>query len=82
VDLATVASWPAGDAREVAALLRKALRVTDVITSSGEGLQVLMSGCDEVGAATALRRVPVPPTGLRLATTAELLCGASAEGMV
>jgi len=81
VDLATVASWPPADAREVAALLGKALRVTDVITSSREGLRVLMSGCDEVGAATALRRVPIPPAGLRLATTAELLCGASAEGM-
>jgi glycosyltransferase involved in cell wall biosynthesis len=75
VDLATVASWPPGDAGEVGPLLRKGLRVTDVISSSQDGLKVLLTGCDEVGAARALRRVPVPPAGLRLATTTRVLCG-------
>jgi glycosyltransferase involved in cell wall biosynthesis len=82
VDLATVASWPPGDSRELGALLRKALRVTDVIASGEEGLTVLMTGCDEVGAATALRRVPTRPARLRLATTAQVLCGSGADGLV
>ena len=80
IHLATVASWPPGDAAVVSGLLRKAVRVTDVITSSEEGLQVLLTGCDEVAAATALQRVPIPPAELRLATTTDVLCGTGADG--
>jgi len=81
VHLATVASWPPDDTGAVGEFLRKALRVTDVITSSENGLSVLMTGCDEVGAAKALQRVPIPPSGLRLASTTEILCGTGADDL-
>ena len=77
VDLATVAWWPPDDAEEVAGLLRKTLRATDVISMDANGLSVLLTGCDEVGAMKTLQRVPVPPSGLRLATTTQVLCGTS-----
>jgi glycosyltransferase involved in cell wall biosynthesis len=82
VDLATVASWPPDIAGELAPLLRKALRVTDVITCGEDGLRVLLTGCDEVGAARALQRVPVPPATLRLATTTGILCGTGEDDPV
>jgi glycosyltransferase involved in cell wall biosynthesis len=75
VHLSTIAWWPPGDAELVSEIVRKALRVTDMISSSGEGLTVLLIGCDEVGATKALQRVPIPPTRLRLATTTQALCG-------
>jgi glycosyltransferase involved in cell wall biosynthesis len=76
VDLATVASWPPDVSGELSALLRSTLRVTDVISSDEEGINVLLIGCDEIGAAKALQRVPVPPATLRLATTTRVLAGA------
>jgi len=75
VDLATVASWPPGDSDDMERRLRKGLRVTDTISRSTDGLRVLMTGCDEVGAARALRRAQVSPAGLQLATTTGVLCG-------
>ncbi len=80
VDLATVASWPAGQVEEDVRRLRKTLRVTDQITDNQNGLSVLFSGCDEVGALAALQRIPIVPARLRLATTAEVLGGAGADG--
>lgn len=77
IDLATVAWWPPQDAEEIGKLLRKTLRATDVISTGADGLSVLLTGCDEVGAMKALQRVPVPPSRLRLATTAQVLCGTS-----
>lgn len=73
IDLATEASWPPEASAELGPLLRKVLRVTDVISSGNDGLRVILTGCDEVGAAKALQRVPVPPNSLRLATTARVL---------
>jgi glycosyltransferase involved in cell wall biosynthesis len=73
--LATVAWWPPGEAAEVREALEKALRITDVITSDKNGLSAMLMGCDELGAARALQRVPIQPARLRLATTAEILCG-------
>jgi hypothetical protein len=73
VDLATEAWWPPDLSGELYPLLRKRLRTTDVISSDGEGLKVLLFGCDEVGAAIALQRVPIPPTGIRLATSARVM---------
>jgi glycosyltransferase involved in cell wall biosynthesis len=75
IDLATVASWPPEVSEEVVPILRKELRVTDIISSDNEGTKALLIGCDEVGAAKALLRVPIPPTTLRLATTARVLSG-------
>jgi glycosyltransferase involved in cell wall biosynthesis len=75
IDLATVASWPLGVSEELVPILRKELRVTDIISSDNEGTKALLVGCDEVGAAKALQRVPIPPTTLRLATTARVLSG-------
>ena len=79
IDLATVASWPPDANGELTRLLRKALRVTDIVTSDDTGLQVLLIGCDEVGAATALRRVSIPPMTLRLATSSRVLSGSSGK---
>jgi hypothetical protein len=59
--------------------LRKELRVTDVISRGGGSLRVLLTGCDEVGAAQALQRAQVSPPVLRLATSVEVLCGAGVE---
>lgn len=82
VDLATVASWAPGEQDgELERQLRKALRVTDVISSSPEGIRVLLTGCDELGAASALRRVSVPPDRLELATTAHVLCGIGGDDL-
>ncbi len=82
IDLATIASWPPGRANDdLARSLRKALRVTDMISDGPEGLRALLTGCDELGAAKALRRVPVQPDRLRLATTTQLLCGASGDDL-
>jgi hypothetical protein len=76
VDLTTVASWPPGQVDgDVERRLQKALRVTDLISKGPDGLRVLLVGCDEVGAARALERVPVQPSRLRLATTTQVLCG-------
>jgi glycosyltransferase involved in cell wall biosynthesis len=75
IDLATVASWPPGDAAPAAARLRQALRVTDAVSCDQDGLRVLLTGCDELGAATALRRAGAPPAKLRLATSRQVLCG-------
>jgi glycosyltransferase involved in cell wall biosynthesis len=73
--LATIAWWPPGDAVEVRQALGKALRATDVITSDKSGLSAMLMGCDELGAITALQRATIQPARLRLATTAEILCG-------
>ena len=40
---------------------------------------MLFTGCDEMTAARALERVPVPPAKLYLASTVQVLC-ASGEG--
>ena len=73
--LAAVAWWPPAEGREVADIVRKALRITDTVTLSDDGLSVLLLGCDELAASRALERIPIPPARLRLATTTELLCG-------
>jgi hypothetical protein len=74
-DLATVATWPPGDLDDVEQLLRKGLRLTDTISRDAAGLTVLLTGCDEVGAARALQRAQVSPARLRLATTSWVLSG-------
>jgi hypothetical protein len=73
IDLATVASWPSGDVDDVERRLRKALRVTDTM---------LLTGCDEIGAAKALRRAQVSPAVLRLATTGWVLSGSGEDATV
>ncbi len=75
VDLATVATWPPGDLDDVEQRLRKGLRLTDTISRDAAGLTVLLTGCDEVGAARALQRAQVSPARLRLATTSWVLSG-------
>jgi glycosyltransferase involved in cell wall biosynthesis len=80
IDLAAVAAWPPEQADEVESILQKELRVTDMITRGDDGLRVLLTGCDEVGAARALSRVTVPPQVLRLATTSEVLRGSGDGG--
>ena len=75
VNLSTIASWPAGDLDDLERRLRKGLRVTDAISRRADGLEVLLVGSDELGAAAALRRVQVPAARLRLGTTTEMLCG-------
>jgi hypothetical protein len=82
VDLATVAMWPPGDLDDLERRLRKGLRVTDTISRGPDGLIVLLTGCDEVGAAKALRRAQVSPPELRLATTSWVLCGAGEDDPV
>ena len=83
IDLASVASWPASEADAVEAPLRQALRVTDAFSRDEDGLRVLLTGCDEVGAARAIRRAPVPPPAvLRLASTTQVLCGTGEDGLV
>ncbi len=79
IDLATVATWPPGDLDDVERRLRKGLRMTDTISRGTDGLRVLLTGCDEIGAAKALRRAQVSSAGLRLATTTWILC-ATGEG--
>jgi hypothetical protein len=80
IDLAAVAAWPPEQAEEVESILQKELRVTDMITRGDDGLRVLLTGCDEVGAAQVLSRVTVPPQRLRLATTSEVLRGSGDGG--
>ena len=75
VNLSTIASWPAGDLDDLERRLRKGLRVTDAISRRADGLEVLLVGSDELGAAAALRRVQVSAARLRLGTTTEMLCG-------
>jgi glycosyltransferase involved in cell wall biosynthesis len=75
VDLAAIASWPSGDLDDIEQRLRKGLRLTDIISRTNSGLTVLLTGCDEVGAAKALQRAQVSPAGLRLATTSWVLSG-------
>jgi glycosyltransferase involved in cell wall biosynthesis len=80
-DLTTIASWPPGQLDgDVERRLRKAVRVTDLISRSEQGLSILLTGCDEVEAAAVLRMVPIVPARLRLATTAEVLGGISMDG--
>ena len=56
--------------------------MTDCLSRDEDGLRVLLTGCDEVGAARALRRAPVPPAAvLRLAST-PVLCGTGEDGLV
>jgi Glycosyltransferase Family 4 len=77
--LAAVAWWPPAEGREIADIVRKALRITDMITLSDDGLSVLLLGCDELAASRALERIPIPPAQLRLATSTELLCGVAGK---
>ena len=81
VDLATVATWPPGVTEDLGPILRKVLRVTDVISSDEDGLKALLTGCDEIGASKALQRVPFPPNTLRLATTARVLSGTAGKDL-
>ena len=82
IDLATVASWRSDDSGELARHLRQTLRITDIISTDDTGIKVLLVGCDEVGAAKALRRAHVPPPTLCLATTASVLSGAREKGLL
>jgi glycosyltransferase involved in cell wall biosynthesis len=78
IDLATMAWWPADQVDDdMERRLRKALRVTDLVTRDHDGLRALLVGCDEVGAAAALRRSSLSPARLYLATTADVLSGAA-----
>ena len=79
IDLATVATWPAGDLDDVERRLRKGLRVTDTISRGRDGLRVLLTGCDEIGAAKAVRRAQVSSAGLSLATTTGVMYDAAAD---
>jgi glycosyltransferase involved in cell wall biosynthesis len=81
INLAALAWWSTSDTDVIIGLLKKALRITDIVTSGEDGVTALLTGCDEFGASTALQRVPVPPTSLRLATTTEILCGTTMEGL-
>ena len=82
VDIATVASWLPGQLDDdLERSLRKALRVTDLITRRDSGVSVLLAGCDEVGASRVLQRVPMTSGALRLATTADVLSGGDADGI-
>jgi len=81
VDLSTVASWPAEAAGAINGYLDKTLRLTDALGSDEGGVRALLNGCDEVGADRALRRAPVPPASLHLATTTQVLCGAGEDGL-
>jgi glycosyltransferase involved in cell wall biosynthesis len=78
-DLSTVAWWPPEDADTVEEPVRHGLRVTDVLHRDDDGIRVLFTGCDEMTAARALERVPVPPAKLYLASSIQVLC-ASGEG--
>ena len=82
IDLATVATWPSGDLDDVEQRLRKGLRVTDIIDRGTDGLRILLTGCDEIDAAKALRRAKVSPVGLCLATTTSVLCGTGRDDPV
>jgi glycosyltransferase involved in cell wall biosynthesis len=73
IDLAAEASWPAEVSEQAGYFLRNALRVTDIVSVDDKGIKALLIGCDEIGAATALRRVPIPPSELRLVATARVL---------
>jgi glycosyltransferase involved in cell wall biosynthesis len=81
VDLTTVASWPPGDLDDVEQRLRKGLRLTDTISRDTNGLTVLLTGCDEVGAAGALQRSQVSPARLRLATSSWVLSGTGEDDL-
>jgi glycosyltransferase involved in cell wall biosynthesis len=81
VDISTVASWPAEAVAAMDGHLHRALRLTDALSTGEKGIRALLNGCDEVGAALALRRIPVPPTSLHLATTTQVLCGTGEDGL-
>jgi glycosyltransferase involved in cell wall biosynthesis len=81
-DLAAIASWPSGDLDDVEQRLRKGLRLTDTIIRDMSGLTAILAGCDEVGAARALERAQVSPSGLRLATTSWVLSGSGEDDSV
>jgi glycosyltransferase involved in cell wall biosynthesis len=80
-DLSTVAWWPPEDAGAVEAPVRQGLRVTDVLRRDADGIRVLFTGCDEMTAARALERVPVPPAKLYLASTVQVLCASGEDGL-
>jgi glycosyltransferase involved in cell wall biosynthesis len=80
--LSTFAWWPPDEAEAVADSLPKALRITDMISRSEDGVTVLLADCDEVGASLALQRVPISPARLRLATITQALCGPGGDGQV
>jgi glycosyltransferase involved in cell wall biosynthesis len=81
VDISTVASWPAEAMSAMDGHLHRALRLTDALTASDDGIRALLNGSDEVGAARASRRIMVPPTSLHLATTTQVLCGTGEDGL-
>jgi glycosyltransferase involved in cell wall biosynthesis len=81
VDISTVASWPAEAIGAMDGHLHRALRLTDALSTGEDGIHALLNGCDEVGAARALRRIPMSPTSLHLATTTQMLCGTGKDGL-
>ena len=81
VDISTVASWPAEATAVMDGHLHRTLRLTDSLNVGEDGIRALLNGCDEVGAAQALRRARVPPSSLHLATTTQVLCGIGEDGL-
>jgi glycosyltransferase involved in cell wall biosynthesis len=81
IDISTIASWPAEAMGAIDGHLHRALRLTDVLDTGGDGMRALLNGCDEVGAARALRRTPVAPADLHLATMTQVLCGTGEDGL-
>ena len=75
IDLATIVSWPPDVSTDLERMLRKTLRVTDIITTDESRISALLIGCDEVGALKALTRGAIPVPTLRLATSRRVLSG-------
>lgn len=70
-DMATVATFPAGDVADLSTRLRR----TDEVAVADDVVTVLLRGCDESDARGVIERVGVPDAWLRVADHDDLLLG-------
>lgn len=70
-DMATVATFPAGDVTDLSACLRR----TDEIAVVDGVVTVLLRGCDESDARAVIERIGIPDAWLRVADHDDLLLG-------
>ncbi|QES04510.1 glycosyltransferase family 1 protein [Streptomyces venezuelae] len=76
-DLSVITRFTAADPDSTERAVRTALRQTDAWQRDGDSFRVLLHGCDEVRALSALRRIAVADADIVLASGHDVLLGAA-----
>ncbi|MFD3532434.1 glycosyltransferase family 4 protein [Streptomyces sp. NPDC058664] len=76
-DLSVMTRFTSPDPDTTERAVRNSLRQTDVWHRDGDAFHLLLHGCDEVRALSALRRLDVPEADITLANSHDVLLGAA-----